>query len=283
MRVAPSERSNVVLVESGRRRPDGKLVVAAVVSLVAAVVGAVCVFWPIDALQLQASSVVQPSVYEAETAWLLVILAGAAVVGLVRRPFIDVGVTVCFCAALGLVGTGVSAYRRWNTSKGFSVPAGNLSELRALSLVLAAVMTAAVLAAMFALRARFAATAHERTDTELAHVAAAIAIAVTVPLAMGWEPDNRTTQLGAHLLMYGLPWAGAALIGSIGSERTRAAALATPIAAGAILFVTDPMIPAPRPWLGVIAAAVVLGALAFVAGIDADDEPPVPVGAASAD
>lgn len=245
--------------------------VAAVVSLAAALVGVVCVFWPIDALQLQASSVVQPSVYELETTWLLIILGGAALTGLVRRPLIDVCLTVCFGAALGLAGTGISAFRRWNTSKGFSVPAGNLSELRALSLLLTTVAAVAALAALFALRSRFAGRPDARTDLDVAHLAAGAAMAITVPLAMGWEPDNLATQLGAHVLMYGLPWAGSVLMGSIGSDQTRSAALATPLASGVVLLVSDPMIPAPRPWLGVIAAAVIVGALAFVAQLD--DEP----------
>ncbi len=232
-------------------------VVSAVVALAAAIIGAVIVRWAIEPSQpVVVGHARQHRVYEAETAWLLVLLAISAMVGL-RRPQIRPAATVlCGGFSLALAGTGAVAVRRWNTSKGFGSVAGNLSELRLLAALLAVAGAVAAAVCLIAVLRQ----PRPRWDAEaVVQVATGLLVVVSVPLAMGWEYQaNRTTQFGAHALMYGIPWGVTIAVGAGATPTVRRVALAVPLLAGPLLLFDPPMIPGRDVRVGYLAAAALV-------------------------
>ena len=104
-----------------------------------------------------------------------------------------------------------------------------------------------------------------RRGLAIVGVTAALALAIAVPLAMGHEYGNRGTQLAAHALMYGLPWAFAVLIGTLADRLAAVTAVIAVIASAVPLLGEILMIPAERPAMGFVVAAAVGTVVAVVA------------------
>lgn len=215
------------------------------------------------------------SVYDVSTVFLLSLLlvAGVGVMfadRVVRRIMAVIG----FAAATQLVGTGLVAWRRWHTSAGFGTKALNEELLRFLSLCLAAAGSIGAVACLTALWGDRALRRIRPVDALLvvgAIVAAVVAVAV--PIAMGHEAGARLTQVGAHALMYGLPWGLALLLGAL-VDRTSAIAAALVVLISAMALLGDiVMIPAPRADAGFAVAAVAVAVLVVAALLDRGRRP----------
>jgi hypothetical protein len=222
---------------------------AAVITLLLGLVALRLVGWPI------ASDQAPP--YRGETWFVAALMATAAGVALVVRSWARLALAVASASALQLVGTGIVARRRWLTSVGFGsgYPADNLAELRTVAILLSVVAAIATLGALTALW-----LTRDCGRVAWWRIAVGGALAVLAPLSMGWEAASRTTQLGAHGLMYGAWGVGIALAALLAPNHRRAVDLAL-VACGIATLLSGPMIPAPRTWLGVavlvIAVAVV--------------------------
>ena len=172
-----------------------------------------------------------------------------------RRAFV-----VGFIASVQIAGTGAVAYRRWLTSSGFTAEPENFRTMRGLaaSLVIGGV-ACAVAAAVPLWGDRSTPTP---TSTNLvAGAAGAVIVAIGVPLAMGSDPGSgRATALGAHALMYGIPWALGLVISVWSGRRTDVIGLgATILSVLVVAGDSAVMIPAPsRVTGGLIAAAVTM-------------------------
>jgi hypothetical protein len=228
------------------------LVVASVAGIVVllALVSLRLLGWPVDGIQARP--------YRGETWFVAGLMLAAAALALAPRTFAPAALAVAGGCALQLVGTGITARRRWLTSAGFGTAADNLAALRTVAALLSVVTALAALAVTAAL-----VTVRRRGPT-LAwwRVGLGAAVAALAPYAMGWEEGDRATQLGGHGLMYG-PWgvvlAGAALLPS----HHRRIVDASLVASGVATLASGPMIPAPTAWLGVVVlvAAVVVAEL----------------------
>lgn len=237
-------------------------------ALLTAAVAVVVVRWRIDPYSQGGSPsfALQRSVYRAETTWLIALLAISGLIGLAIERARAACTLLCGGFALGLAGTGVVAVRRWNTSKGFAAEAGNLAELRVLAAVLALVAGACAVACLVAV---VTARRPEVDTGAVVQVLAGLAMIVAVPLAMGWEfRSTRTTQFGAHALMYGIPWA-ATLIADAFTPTLRRVALAGPLLAGPFLVLGRPMIPGNDVGAGYVVAVGIV-AVCLVAQSVAD-------------
>jgi hypothetical protein len=243
--------------------------------LVCALVAAVAVAWPPRGGYAYKAG--QRSVYDWST-WMQVALLTAAGLALpighgirvVRRAACMVAVA----SGAQLAGAGVVAFRRWITSGGFGTRATNPTQLRAACVVL-------VLAGLVAGAVGFTTMWHDRTIKRRPHRVAPVAtffvgciLAVWLPFAIGYEPANRTTQVGAHALMYSLPWA-AVLVLSGWVDRITAYIGAAVVVLSAVPLRTDAvMIPAPDARRGFVLA--LFAALAAVVGVG-PPRPPVTV------
>lgn len=235
-------------------------------AMFAAAIAVVIVRWPIEPYLsgVPSGGALQDRVYEAETWWLIALLGLAAVIGLIVERARPACALLCGGFALGLAGTGVVAVRRWNTSKGFGTTAGNLGELRVLAAALALVAGAAAIACLFAVLSAHRPVVDAGTASQ---VVAAVAIVVGVPLAMGWEfHSTRTTQFGAHALMYAIPWAATLVAGAF-DPALRRVALAAPLLAGALLATGDAMIPGRDVRAGYVVAAGIVAVCLVVQSI----------------
>jgi hypothetical protein len=168
------------------------------------------------------------------------------------------GAALSAVVALQLAGTGVVAHRRWFTSGGFSRHAANETTLRGMAIVLS-VCALAIVVTCVAVLIDAGAVAPARARRVVPVVVAGAAVAVIVPLAMGWESSsNRTTQGGAHALMYGIPW-GVAIAGSaVLRYRERLATVASIAVSAVPLMLWDPMIPGDRLRFGPLVLVVAL-------------------------
>lgn len=203
--------------------------------------------WPIDGIQ-------EPP-YRGETWFVAGLMTAAAVAALVRPRLARPALAVAAACAIQLVGTGITARRRWFTSAGFGTAANNMDELRTVAALLTVV--AALAAAICA--GALVVTRHAGPAVFRWRLAIGAAVAVVAPLAMGWEPWNRTTQIGGHGLMYG-PWGVAIALAALLPLRQRITVDAGVVACGIATVLGDPMIPAPRAWVGV--AVLIIGAIA---------------------
>ncbi|MCU1360913.1 MAG: hypothetical protein JWN99_2202 [Ilumatobacteraceae bacterium] len=203
----------------------------------------------------------QQSVYDWST-WLQVgMLAVASVVCIAVKPA-RIGAAIVGISSGGqLAGTGIVAHRRWFTSGGFGAHAANERMLRAAALGLTAVGVAVVSVCLFVIwsqRDRL-----PRTGPGLVAVTAVLAagVAVFVPAVMGYEAGNRRTEMGAHALMYSLPWAFVVLLTAWLDRRAALVAggaitvSALPLLAGTV------MIPSARPEAAFVVALVAAAAL----------------------
>lgn len=238
--------------DAADRRARVALSGAACVVVLLALAALRFVGWPIDGLT--------PRVYRAET-WFAVGLMTAAAVGAAVLPWKRAALAVAGVCALQLVGTGAVAHRRWRSLAGLTTSSYNLDDLRLIAILLALI---SALAAVIAASTVWLTRPVDRA-TGWARVAIGVVAAGAVPLAMGWEPGNRTTQVGAHGLMYGLPW-GLAIAGAAILPRRERAAVSIALFAGATVTVLGkPMIAATRTAAGV---AVLVVALALAAWSD---------------
>lgn len=252
---AERRRGYAPTVDGRAERLDVRRAVGAVTG--GAIVAAVAVACPPRDFEYRQG---QSRVYGTETWWVLALLAVGAALIVVRPALRGVGAAIAAVAAVQLVGTGLVAHRRWMTSGGLLQPAANLGTLRLLASVLSAVASLVVAAAVYVLRAERALAPPGRRRFVAPAVIGGIAVAALVPLGMGWEPGNGTTQVGAHALMYGIPW-GLAIAGSAALRpRPRIAAIAAVLVSALTLLWWKPMIWAEREALGfvVVFVAVVL-------------------------
>lgn len=222
---------------------------AAIIGLLLALVALRLVGWPIDGDQ--------SSPYRGETWFVAGLMAASSGMALAVQRWARQLLALAAACAIQLVGTGIVAHRRWFTSVGFgsSYPADNLADLRTVAVLLsvvAAIVTLGALAALWVTR--------DVGTLAWWRIAIGAALALLAPLAMGWEASARTTQLGAHGLMYGAWGVGLAVAAVLPTPHRRVVDAAL-VACGAATLLSGPMIPAPRTWLGVavlvIAVAVV--------------------------
>jgi hypothetical protein len=221
-----------------------------------AIVATVAVAWPPDRFKYRPG---QSRVYGVETGWVVALLwAGVVVVAIAPAMFRCVGAAVTAVAALQLAGTGVVAWRRWFTSGGIINPALNQSTLRALAIVLSVAAVVMVAMSVAVLVDAGAVELRRRAGKAVPVVVIGVAVAIGVPLAMGWEAGNRTTQGGAHALMYGLPW-GMAIAGSVFLRyRERLATISAVALSAATLLFAKPMIHANNERLGFVVVMIAL-------------------------
>jgi hypothetical protein len=213
----------------------------------------------------------QKSVYDWST-WLQVGMLTAAGLVLVAVKSGRIGAAIVgISSGAQLAGTGIVAHRRWFTSGGFGAHAANERVLRAAALGLTAVGVVVVVMCLFVIWLRRDRLA--RTSLRLVAVTAVLAagVAVFVPIVMGYELGSRRTEMGAHALMYSLPWAFVVLLTAWLDRR------ATLVAAGAITVSALPllkgtvMIPSVRPEAAFVVALVAAAALLVL-----PNRPPLP-------
>jgi len=108
----------------------------------------------------------------------------------------------------------------------------------------------------------------ERDWLPVAGGVVAVAVAVAVPLAMGHEVGAETTQVGAHALMYGVPWALVLLVGALVDRTCALAAAMVVVVSSAPLLDEIVMIPATRPAAGFVVALLGGLCVAIVALFD---------------
>lgn len=172
-------------------------------------------------------------------------------------------VTVAMAA---LAGAGATAVRRWYTSGGGSAHAKNERGLRVAAAVMAVTATIAVIAVCIDMwRTR-------RPARVVRAVTASVGAAVAIPFALGAEYSSiRTTSIGAHGLMYGIP-VGLAVAAVIAGSSDAAWGASAVTAVYLMVAAVDeyPMIRAARWSLGITLAAVwVLAAWAIRLGGEA--------------
>lgn len=162
-----------------------------------------------------------------------------------------------------VAGTGLVAWRRWFTSGGFTTPPLNLGLLRALALVLAGAGIVAVVVGSYFLVGRR--TGRRRNPPRIPEVAVtagiATAVALAVPLVMGYDSWSRTTQLGAHGLMYSLPWAFVFGLSSWLDRRVAVVGLVAVVISSVPLLTGEIMIRAPRSELAPLLLVITIAAL----------------------
>lgn len=243
-----------------------------------AVIATLCVAWPPSRFEYRAG---QARVYGLETWWMLglFLVAGLAMSpppGAVRR----VAASVAGCCGAVAIGTGLVAQRRWFTAGGFNTHATNEAGLRVLAVVLA--MAGAVVVGTVAIDLARSATRWDalRLDAWLLVLLGA-GVAVVVPLAMGWHGGNGTTQVGAHALMYGLPWGGAIAASALFDRLARRAIAGAVAATAAPLLLTEAMIDTLHTEVGAL-LAILAAATAVVVDLVVRPSGTVELGGAAA-
>lgn len=220
-----------------------------------AAIATVAVWWPPDQYDYRGD---QRRVYGTETWWLLVlVLAGALAIAFGPALQRAVGAALSAVAALQLAGTGVVAHRRWFTSGGFGSHAANETTLRWLAIALT-VATLAIVVSCVSVLFDDGAVVSARARRSIPVIVAGGATAILVPLAMGWEPGARTTQAGAHALMYGLPWGIAIACSAFLRYRERLVTVASLAVSSVPVVLWTPMIPGDHIRLGPLVLIVTL-------------------------
>lgn len=226
----------------------------------ASVLALVCIVYPPSGFQYRQG---QSRVYGLETWWAVALFVAAGAVAalapLAWRRLAQVAAGTC---GLVVAGTGAVAFRRWYTAGGFNTHAANETGLR----MLAVLLTCCGVVAVGAVAIDLARSARRRDELGLDAALLLLlgaGVAVVVPFAMGWSRGAGATQVGAHGLMYGLPW-GAAIAGSAFLTRPQRWVAAAAVAATAApLLVTEALIPTQRTEVG--AALAIAAAIAAVA------------------
>jgi hypothetical protein len=209
------------------------------------------------------NSIGQTNVYDWSTVLQLGMLAAAAVaLAVSAQPWVRRAAAVVGASAgAQLAGTGIVAHRRWITSAGFGAAANNHRELQA-AVTLAVAGFVAVAACTLELWRDGGIDRHPRWATVAIALAIAAIVALWVPFAMGYEPSNRRTQVGAHALMYSLPWAGVLALGGLVDRALAAVAVSVVVISAVPVASNVLMIPAPHATaaasLATVAAAVLL-------------------------
>jgi hypothetical protein len=199
------------------------------------------------------------SLYDVSAYVLLAILGGAGLLLAMDDVTARLaGAAAAAVSGLALAGAGATAHRRWFTSGGFTNSAKNEHDLR----LMAASMVAAGLIACAAGLSVLWRAGHLRLNA--IGIGIAVLVGAGVPMVFGYEANNLATGLGAHGLMYGLPWALGALIVSCdqGAAR-RAAAAVVAIHLGALALDQGPMIEIPRRLTGIAVAAALIAVAWF--------------------
>jgi hypothetical protein len=78
-------------------------------------------------------------------------------------------------------------------------------------------------------------------------------VAVVVPIALGYERNNRTTQVGAFALMYSLPWACLFAATAWLNWRWSLLAVGSVVLSAFLMWAGPMIIPAPHPQAAVVA------------------------------
>ena len=197
----------------------------------------------------------QTSIYDWSSQMQAVILVAAATWVWRRLDHRSLAAVMGIVAAAQLAGTGIVAHRRWFTSGGFGSHASNEPLLRLLALMMALVGAVAV-GLLLGILWVDGALRFRGWTRAVAAVAIGVVVAVLVPLQMGYEPFNRTTQLGAHALMHSLPWAFVIALSGWLDWRTALAGLAAVVVCALALLGDVTMIPATHAGNGFVVAAL---------------------------
>ncbi len=207
------------------------------------------------------------SIYDSTILLSVAVLASCAIILAMSRSVFArrAAFVVGFAASVQIAGTGAVAYRRWLTSSGFTAEPENFRTMRGLaaSLVIGGIACAgAAVLALWGDRA-----SHPPLARNLAVAAVCtVAVAAAVPLAMGYDAaSGRATALGAHALMYGMPWALGLLISVWSGRRTDVIGLGATLL-GILAVIADPqvMIPAPSRVTGGLIAVVAVALIALL-------------------
>jgi hypothetical protein len=132
-------------------------------------------------------AVTRDTLYD-RTRWIQVALLALAGVGLIvatSKPLRRAAAIVGVAAGLQLIGTGIVAHRRWYTWGGFSNPASNMRDLRALAVVLAVMGLVAVAMCLVDLWRDGAVDRHPRWPVPTAAFMVGLVVALWVPFALG--------------------------------------------------------------------------------------------------
>ena len=219
----------------------------------------------------------QTNLYDWATRLQLALLVAAGVALLVTAlPVIRrAAAIVAFSAGAQLAGTGIVAHRRWITSAGFGAAAHNPRELRAMAVLLALAGFAAAAACLYELWRDGAITRHPQWRTVAVVLAVSALLAMWLPFAMGYDAFNRRTQVGAHALMYSLPWAGVLALSSVLDRVTAAVAVGVVVISAVPVAQSQVMIPAPNETLAA-SLALIAGAVVLASRSLTTSPPPTP-------
>jgi hypothetical protein len=194
-------------------------------------------------------------------AWLFIAVIVAAALAAAAGKHADLRRAAALVSAAGLAGRAVVAHRRWFTAGGFSSNALNLDRLRSLAVMLAIAATCLVVFVV-TLMAPSILRARPRLPLTVAGLLLAAATACAVPFLMGDEyGESTTTSIGAHALLYSIPWAIAVGLVFVGS-RSAAVGISIVVFVHQLTMVVDgpPVIPMRNPVVGSVVALAALGA-----------------------
>lgn len=227
-------------------RTGGGRVEAWTVLACAAVVALVLAWQPTGSYRYRAG---QRSLYD-WSSWLQLGLLAAAGVAWLAAPRVRfvrrAAAVVTVATAAQLAGTGVVAWRRWTTSAGWATRASNTTTLRTLAVVLAAVGAVAVVVSVLSMWREGTIKRRPRRLAPVATLVVGAVVAVWLPFAMGYEPGNRLTQVGAHALMHSLPWAAMIVLVGWIDRITAYVGLGVVVLCAVPLLSETTMIPAPQ-------------------------------------
>ncbi len=209
----------------------------------------------------------EKSIYDTSIMLPIMVMAMCAVILAIGRSRTSqrTATVAGLAAAAQIAGAGAVAYRRWLTSSGFTTPPDNLRALRgaAATLAIGGVICCGAAIVMLWPDWRRRSVGAGRPWTA---VVGGVVVAVAVPLAMGYETGSgRVTALGAHALMYSLPW-GLGVVAGVRSGRSAAAAGSAVVLIAALSVAADPklMIPAASTLAGCLIALVVVASVSLI-------------------
>jgi hypothetical protein len=246
-------------------RAGGGRVESSIVLACAGVAAAVVAWQPSGAYRYLPD---QRSLYD-WSSWLSIGLLAAAGVAWLCAPSVRfvhrAAAVVAVAAGAQLAGTGVVAWRRWMTSAGWASPAGNTTTLRSLAVVLAVAGGVAALAGLSAMWRDGTIKRRPRRLAPVATLAVGAVVAVWLPFTIGYDASNRLTQVGAHALMYSLPWALVIVLVGWVDRITAYVGLGVVVLSAVPLLSDTLMVPAPHADRGF--TIVLFAAIAALVGV----------------
>ena len=188
----------------------------------------------------------QHSIYDPANRFLIMMLGAAGLVLFfdVRQRLASIATAVGFVAATQIAGTGAVAFRRWFIwARRSGAPVYRLHKVQALAALLAILgLIAALLCLRDLVKRSWRRVGDEEDDAHRGKgvaIAAAAVIGLTLPYFMGHGRAGAmtVTALGAHFIMYALPWAIAfGLSGWLNKPAALAIATAVPVSAIPLVY-----------------------------------------------